>query len=404
MSMIFSRRSAVGMIGGALLARVPAAAQTRPGYSAWFKYAAEEVERFWNVSEVEGDPNRVVIRPLGMEINSGRRMMVLYPRASSAYDTAITKILDVFDDKNMAVWIDVVNYAGSSDRARAAVKEAERDNVDLLVAMGSESTAMLWQDYKGGKIPVVTVCAKDPVTLSQMPSYDVGSGVNFAFTSLNMPIDAQMGYVHQLKPNLKHLAVLVDETNVSAVETQSKPVVEYGTARGIRVLQLGVKDPRRAREELQELVKRAVVFMQRNDPDLQNSVFWITGSTSVFNEIATINAEAARVPVLSVVPEVVREGDNSATLSIGVSFESNAHLAAIYAADVLERKVEAGKLKVGLVSPPDIAINFRRARAIGFKVPFSFFESATNIFDYEGKPARVNGVMLENRKGAVRPL
>ena len=161
---------------------------------------------------------------------------------------------------------------------------------------------------------------------------------------------------------------------------------------------------RRAREELQELVKRAVVFMQRNDPDLQNSVFWITGSTSVFNEIATINAEAGRVPVLSVVPEVVREGDNSATLSIGVSFESNAHLAAIYAADVLERKVEAGKLKVGLVSPPDIAINFRRARAIGFKVPFSFFESATNIFDYEGKPARVNGVMLENRKGAVRPL
>ena len=404
MSMILSRRAAVATIGGAFLARTPALAQARPAYSDWFKYSREQVERFWNVSEVEGDPNRVVIRPLGMEINSGRRMTVLYPRASSAYDTAITKILDVFDDKNMAVWIEVVNYAGSNERAREAVREAERDNVDLLLAMGSESTAMLWQDYKGGKIPVVTVCAKDPVTLSQMRSYDVGSGTNFAFTSLNMPIDAQMGYVHQLRPNLKHLAVLVDETNVSAVETQSKPVFEYGTARGIRVLQLGVKDPRRAREELQELVRRAVAFMQRNDPDLQNSVFWITGSTSVFNEIATINAEAARVPVLSVVPEVVREGNDSATLSIGVSFESNAHLAAIYAADVIERKVEAGNLKVGLVSPPDIAINFKRARAIGFKVPFSFFESATNIFDYEGKPARMNGVMPAHRKGSPRSL
>ena len=397
MSLIFTRRSAVGVLGGSLFGAIPARAQAKMAYSEWFKIGSE-VERSWSVTEVEGDPNRILIRPLGMEISSGRRIMVMYPRASSAYDTAIAKILDVFDDKNIAVWIDVVNYSGSADRARQAIKEAEGKNSDLIIAMGSESTALLLQEYKGGRVPVVTVCAKDPVALSQMPSYDVGSGNNFAFTSLNMPIDAQMGYVHQLRPNLKHIAVLVDDTNISAVETQAKPVSEYGNARGIRVLQLGVKDPKRAREELTDLVKRAVVFMQRNDPTLQNSIFWITGSTSVFNEIAAINAEAANVPVLSVVPEVVREGDHSAVLSIGISFESNAHLAAIYAADVIERKVEAGNLKVGLVSPPDIAINFRRAKAIGFKVPFNFFESATSIYDYEGRAARLNGVMLARNR------
>ena len=397
MSLIFTRRSAVGVLGGSLFGAIPARAQAKMAYSEWFKVGSE-VERSWSVTEVEGDPNRILIRPLGMEISSGRRIMVMYPRASSAYDTAIAKILDVFDDKNIAVWIDVVNYSGSADRARQAIKEAEGKNSDLIIAMGSESTALLLQEYKGGRVPVVTVCAKDPVALSQMPSYDVGSGNNFAFTSLNMPIDAQMGYVHQLRPNLKHIAVLVDDTNISAVETQAKPVSEYGNARGIRVLQLGVKDPKRAREELTDLVKRAVVFMQRNDPTLQNSIFWITGSTSVFNEIAAINAEAANVPVLSVVPEVVREGDHSAVLSIGISFESNAHLAAIYAADVIERKVEAGNLKVGLVSPPDIAINFRRAKAIGFKVPFNFFESATSIYDYEGRAARLNGVMLARNR------
>ena len=397
MSLIFTRRSAVGVLGGSLFGAIPARAQAKMAYSEWFKIGSE-VERSWSVTEVEGDPNRILIRPLGMEISSGRRIMVMYPRASSAYDTAIAKILDVFDDKNIAVWIDVVNYSGSADRARQAIKEAEGKNSDLIIAMGSESTALLLHEYKGGRVPVVTVCAKDPVALSQMPSYDVGSGNNFAFTSLNMPIDAQMGYVHQLRPNLKHIAVLVDDTNISAVETQAKPVSEYGNARGIRVLQLGVKDPKRAREELTDLVKRAVVFMQRNDPTLQNSIFWITGSTSVFNEIAAINAEAANVPVLSVVPEVVREGDHSAVLSIGISFESNAHLAAIYAADVIERKVEAGNLKVGLVSPPDIAINFRRAKAIGFKVPFNFFESATSIYDYQGRAARLNGVMLARNR------
>ena len=31
-----------------------------------------------------------------------------------------------------------------------------------------------------GKLPVVTVCAKDPVQLGQMKDYDSGSGNNFA--------------------------------------------------------------------------------------------------------------------------------------------------------------------------------------------------------------------------------
>ncbi len=59
----------------------------------------------------------------------------------------------------------------------------------------------------------------------------------------------------------------------------------------------------------------------------------MTGSTSVFREIATINAHAGRAAVLSAVPDVVRGGDDSAVLSIGISFESNAHVAAVYAAD-----------------------------------------------------------------------
>jgi putative ABC transport system substrate-binding protein len=263
--------------------------------------------------------------------------------------------------------------------------------------MGSESTAWLWNAYKGGKIPVVSVCSKDPVSLGQVKNYDSASETNFAFTSLNMPIEAQMAYVLQVKPQMKNIGVLVDSNNISAVETQAKPVAEYCNARGIRVLQLGVKDPKSVREELERMVRQAVLAMQRTDPTLHNSVFWITGSTSVFDEIGTINREAGIVPVLSVVPEVVRAGDDSAALSIGVSFESNAHLAAIYAAEVLERKADVGAMKVGLVSPPDIAINFKRTKAIGLRVPFNIFESAATIFDYDGRATRVNGVSVNKK-------
>jgi putative tryptophan/tyrosine transport system substrate-binding protein len=114
----------------------------------------------------------------------------------------------------------------------------------------------------------------------------------------------------------------------------------------------------------------------------------VTGSTSVFLEIRTINENADRVPVVSVVPEIVRSGTDTAVLAIGVSFESNAHLAAIYGADILNGKARAGDLKVGLVSPPDIAISFLKAREIGMKVPFSFFETASFVYDYDGRAVR----------------
>jgi putative tryptophan/tyrosine transport system substrate-binding protein len=40
------------------------------------------------------------------------------------------------------------------------------------------------------------------------------------------------------------------------------------------------------------------------------------------------------------------------------------------------------------VSPPDIAVSFLKAREIGLRVPFSFFESASFVYDYDGRPVR----------------
>ena len=367
----------------------PAAAE--PTYWRWFKYG-DEVTRKWQISDVAGNPLQVSIRrrnaPADVPV---QRVFVLYPRPSSAYDTAITKILTVFEEKNINAEITVVNFERDTERGKKALELGTSGDYELIFSMGSESTAWIYKNYREGSVPVVSVCSKDPVQLGQMPTYESGSGTNFAFTSLNMPIDAQMAYVLQLKPNLKNMAVLVDSKNVSAVHTQAKPISEYARQRGIQVLNVAVQDPKNARTELADLVPRTVAAMRKNDPTLENSVFWITGSTSVFNEIAVINANSDRVPVLSVVPEVVKAGEDSAVLSVGISFQSNAHLAAIYAAEILSGRVEAGELKVGVVSPPDIAINFRKAREIGLAIPFGFFESATFVYDYEGRMVRNNG-------------
>lgn len=373
----------------AMTMTIPALA--KPAYQDWFRYD-EKVTRTWKITGVPGDPYRVKIERRKFRASDRqRRIFVLYPRPSSAYDVAITKILEVFAEKGIDAEFTVVNFNRDHNRAKAALKQADEGRYELIFSMGSESTAWLYKNYRGGRKPVVSVTSKDPVVLRQIADYNTGSGNNFAFTSLNMPIDVQMDYVKKLKPKLKNIGVLVNSKNVSAVQTQAQPLARYARLRGIRVLNLAIQNPANAREELAELVAKAVATMRKNDPTLDNSIFWITGSTAVFKEIATINAHADRVPVLSVVTDVVKAGNDSAVLSVGIGFESNAHLAAIYGAEVLSGRVRVGDLKVGVVTPPDFAINFRKAREIGLRIPYSFFERSSFIYDYDGIRVRNKG-------------
>lgn len=385
-----SRRALLGALAAGACSRF-APAFAADAVPTWFRLD-RKAEDAWAVTPVAGDPLRMEIRRRDAAARPARtRVLVLYPRPSSAYDVAISKILDVFGEKDIDAAFTAVNFKIDAARGKAALALAEREGFGLIFSMGSESTAWAFENYRGGRLPVVSVCSKDPVQLGQMAGYDAGSGSNFAFTSLNMQIEAQLAYLLELKPRLRNLGILVDSKNVSAVQTQAEPMARLAAQRGIQVLTLAVKEPGRAAEELAALVPPAVATMRKSDVDLGNSAFVITGSTAVFKEIATINAHADRVPVLSMVPEVVAPGDDSAVLSIGISFESNAHLAAIYGADVLRGRAKAGDFKVGIVSPPDIAINFRKAREIGLKIPFRFFESASFVYDYEGRAVRAGG-------------
>jgi putative ABC transport system substrate-binding protein len=389
MTVSITRRALLGSLAALPLASAwPAVAGRHAG--PWF-LIDEKAQTSWVVVPATNDPLRVTLRRRSAQGTPRYRVLVLYPRPSSAYDIAMSKILEVFDEKDLDVQFTAINFRIEDDRGKAALQLAERSAFDLIFSMGSESTAWAWQNYRGGRLPVVSVCSKDPVQLGQMPGYETGSGTNFAFTSLNMPVEAQLAYVLELKPRLRSLGILVDAKNMSAVQTQAEPMARLAAREGLKVLTVAVQDPSRAAEELRKLLPQAVATMRKSDPDLSDSAFVVTGSTAVFREIATINAHADRVPVLSMVPEVVGPGDDSAVLSVGISFQSNGHLAAIYGADVLRGRARMGELKVGIVSPPDIAINFRKAREIGLKVPFRFFESASFVYDYDGRPVRVNG-------------
>lgn len=390
-----TRRDVLGALVGA--ASLPAAspslwAQEAASFPSWVSIPAQKLGR-WTLSR-DDDPLRCSLVNASAEDRQRFTILVLFPRRSSAYDIALATIIDYFDRRGFVVEFDLINFEQKDVRGAFALQEAARKQARLIFAMGSEATDWLWRNARDTRIPVVTVCSKDPVLLQQMASYEVGSGVNFAFTSLNLSIAVQFAYLRELSPQLRNIAVLVDRRNISAMETQALPFIEMANKLGLNAFLVAIDRPDRAAAELASVLPTTVRQMRSSEPALTRNLFWITGSTSIFSEIATINRHADRIPVLSAVPDVVRPGSDSAVMSIGVSFESNARLAAVYATNILEGRTTAGVLKVGVLSPPDIAINFLRARQIGLKIPFRFFELAEDVYGPTGASVRRHGATL----------
>jgi len=359
--------------------------------SDWFRVGAAALDHWAPSLPDPTDDRRILFTPRAPRDGVQRSVMVIYPRRSSAYDTAMTTLLADFAARPHALRFLAVNYDRDPARGARLVEEAHAQDHALIYAMGSETVAWLYGEHRAIATPVVTVCAKDPVQLGQIADYDSGSGSSFAFTSLNVPLDVQIAHLRALRPGLRNLGVLVDVHNASALETQARPIIDAATGLGVDAFTVEVSDPAHARDQLAEAMPAALERMRARDPALENSVFWITGSTSVFAEIDLIAEAAERAPVLAVVPEVVRAGAASAALSIGVGFESNAQLAAVYGAEILSGRSKPGEMPVGLVSPPDIALNFQRLRAIGLQPPFSFFETASFVYGADGQAMRLRG-------------
>jgi len=363
--------------------------EKEPPTLEWLKLS-ELAKKNWNTYFAEEDPAILYARPAWKK-KPEKKILVIISKQSSSYSFASSVLLEVLFHEDISVKITFINFNKEEERGKAAISYAEDENFDLIFTMGSESATFIYKNYNGGKIPVVTCTNKDPVLLGYIKDYENGSGSNIAFTSLNVPLDIQMNYLTRLKPNLKNIGIMYDRTHNEVMATEVIPSKKEFAGLGIKISDIALQGNYNAKEELSIQIPLAVEEMKKNDPTLENSIFWMTSSTAVFSEMKTVTELTGNIPLIGSIPNIVTQGRHSAVLAIGIDRRNNAYLASLYAIKILRDKVKPGDLKVGIVSPPDVAVNFLVAKKIGLKIPFDFFESAAFIYDYQGKAVRSFG-------------
>jgi putative ABC transport system substrate-binding protein len=386
-------------------AAVPAPLPPLTQVSDWIKFDIERVGGgTWKASIASPGTDQAMLRITPTRPN-GKKIVVLMDVQAAYTDTALKTFLAIYADKGYYPTITLANYQKDAGKLARVIGSIAAGEYDLAITLGSNALKDAHKKLQGKKVPVVTMCNKDPVLLKYVKTYDKGSGDNFAFTSVNTPIDVQMTFLKKLAGEIKAVAILVDRSNKSAMETQYKPFKEALEKEGIAVVDVIVgpeddKDPKLleiVKADLAAMVPEGMAKLAAADPGGKGSVFWLTYCTSIVKNLETLNQNTGTVPVVGVATDTVLEGDNSTVIGIGVSFESNAYTSAMYGMNILSGKVKPGDLPVGLTSPPDIAINFKRARAIGMKIPFAFFESANIVYGADGVKARDKGQKVAAR-------
>lgn len=350
----------------------------------------------WQVNLHPDQKNWLRITP--EKNNSTYKILAVVSKKSNSYKLALNKLLDTFSDNGIEARIDVVNINKKKGLVDSAMIYAEDNNFDLIFSIGSNSEGILHENYKKSHIPIVTSTNKDPVLLGHLNDYSGDKTGNIAYTSLNVPLNIQMNYIKTLKPNLRAIALMYNENHKQVMATEVIPVKDALIRQGISIVDISVTGQKTAVAELDQRMPDALNELKKIDPGLENTIYWITSSTSVFSNLATINKYSNNIPVLSSIPNAVKEGGDSAVIAIGIDRRSNAHMAALYAVDILKNNKKASELAVGIVTPPDISINFKVAKKIGLKIPFRFVESASFIYDYHGKTVRDFGNVVNTKQ------
>jgi putative tryptophan/tyrosine transport system substrate-binding protein len=374
--------------------RVPTLSAGNVGADAlkWVQLTPQTLSQ-WNLSQDTADGKRFTLTPKNLATLSGRptRVLVLFTKPLSSFDDTLAAILTVLTEKQVPVTVTLLNFEQKDDLLKAGLAFGEAEKFDLLAPMGSEATQSVHDAYQGGALPTLSLFTKDPVLQGYLKDFNTGSGTNLAYCTNAVPIEVQMTYLRELKADVKNITVLYSDTSRSTLEAQVTPLKALATQQGINVLDVVVHSDTNPAPEFNAAVPKAIAAMTASDPGLQRSVFWATGTTAVINSIDLLSRLSGTVPMLSVYPELVKEGTGSAILSVGVANVNLGLLDANYMLDILYNGTKPATMRAGIVSPPDLAISFMKSQQIGLKVPFSFFENAGYVYDHSGKVVRSNG-------------
>ena len=240
-----------------------------------------------------------------------------------------------------------------------AIRKFEAIGADIIITYGAPATLVAKQEVYS--TPIVFVDVYGPLETG-VTKISAMTGSNLCGVSSKVPMTTLIKTAHEFKP-IRRMGVIYSSREAGSV-VQLQEIKRIGGQQGFSVIEANVTSPAGLNSALNAMLSR-IDFLYVSESST---------CSFMFDKIIA-RANAARVPVLSQMPDAAEKG---ALVSLEVSPVEQGQLAGEYAAKVL-KGVKPGQLPIITPKKIDLVINLRSVKALGLLTPFQGLTAATKI-------------------------
>ncbi|HLO25525.1 MAG TPA: ABC transporter substrate-binding protein [Geobacteraceae bacterium] len=240
-----------------------------------------------------------------------------------------------------------------------AIRKFEAIDADLIVTYGAPAALVAKREIRS--IPVVFVDVYGPVEtgVSKIASM---TGTNLCGVSSKVPMITLLKTAQEFKP-IRNIGVIYSSREAGSL-LQLQEIKRIGVQQGFAVFDANVVSAAGLDSALNSMLSH-VDYLYVSE---------CSAGSRWFEKIVS-RANAARVPVLSLVPDSAEKG---ALVSLEINPAEQGQLAAEYAAKVL-KGVKPGQLPIVTPKKIDLIINMRVVKALDLNIPLHGLSAATRI-------------------------
>jgi ABC-type uncharacterized transport system substrate-binding protein len=256
-----------------------------------------------------------------------------------------------------------------TERLQAMAAELVQKNVAAIAAAGGPPAAMAAKRATATTAtPVVFASSGDPVKLGLVSSFNrPGGNLTGLYYLLNELVKKRLALLHELVPQAKRIAVLVNPTNPAEAEPTIQDAAAFGRELGLETRVFKATTSSEIENAFAAMMDwRPSALFVAPDP-------FFSGASPIFVDLTTKHSLPASYFARSMV-------EAGGLMSYGPDVVEAQRLLGTYVGRILKGE-KPGDLPVVQPDKYDLVINTKTAKAIGIEVPFTLLARADAVIE-----------------------
>ena len=268
------------------------------------------------------------------------------------------------EGRNLAIeyrWLE-----GRYDQIPAMLADLVKHRV-AVIAVPNTTTAALAAKAATQTIPIVFAIGSDPVAVGLVVSLNSPGGTTGVSQQQTTSAAQRLELLHQLNPAERSIAFLVNRTNPSFAEAETREVQSAANVLGVDLVVLNASSTSEIEAAFLTLVQRHAGALL-----IGGDIFFLSRT----DQLVALAARHAVPAMYTYIEQTLAGG----LIAYGARFAETQRLVGVYSGRILNGEKPAD-LPIQLLTKVELVINLKTAKALGLTFPLTLLGRADEVIE-----------------------